>query len=123
MAFRVTDPFRWLEDQYSPRTREWLDYSMSMRVLISTASQAATEFGIGFVNWWTLKPMIRSRRLGGDTSSGNGSPDRNSSAFISARALTDQISWSSILPSAARDHTRRLNPLECLRMADFCFTK
>ena len=87
----VTDPFRWLEDQNSRARASGLTPSMSTRVLISMASPDETAFGKGSENWWTSKLMTRSRRLGGATSSGNGSQDRNSSAFISVKAQTDQM--------------------------------
>ena len=88
-----------------------LTRSMSTRDLISMASPDETAFEIGFENCWTSKLMTRSRRLVHATSSENGSQDRNSSAFISAKAQTDQIRSSSILPERGTGPYTAVKPL------------
>ena len=103
----VADPYRWLEDQELPRTRQWLAAQTWYARSYLDSIPDETVSDIAFVNCSTLKRMTRFKELGIVTSLESVCRGKNNPAYAYAKVGMDQIKCWSIQPSGARGRTQQ----------------
>ena len=103
----ITDSYRWLEEQDSGPTRDWIKRQTLYARHYLDNVEGQNVFGPGFASYSPLKRMTHCEWRRAATSFVSVFPSRNSHAFICAMAPTAKIVFSSTRAAGRRDTTRR----------------